>query len=164
MRILILLTLAATAACVSPNQAASEAPTTPAQIVADLDWLTGTWSGSMWGGTFTATYSAPVDGKLFSHSELFADGEVSFYEFEVFSSASGQVHMQPFPGGERVTGFNLANYDSANRRLTFANPDKDFPTQVIYTINADGKLDITLSDPQAATDQVEHFLLDPVSH
>lgn len=129
----------------------------PEQIVAGIDWLAGVWSGAMWDGEFVAHYSAPVGSKVLSYSQLLKDGEETFYEFEVFEARDGEVHLQPFPGGERAGSFTLVQHDDAARKLVFENPDKDFPTRIVYERPSEDRLVITLSDPHGDSEKVEVF-------
>lgn len=131
----------------------------PSEALKEMSWLAGSWSGEMWGGTFKAYYSTPEGGKILSHSQLLKDDEVVFYEFEVFEARGRGVHLQPFPGGERAGGFELRSSDAEQRKAVFENPEKDFPTRIVYQrVSKDG-LEITLSDPHGGSDKVERFVL-----
>lgn len=125
--------------------------------IADMDWMAGTWSGSMWGGTFEAYYTTPEGGRVISHSRLMKDGKQAFYEFEMFEVSDGTVQMAPFPGGKRVVGLTLANLDRKQRKATFENKTKDYPTRIEYHRAADDRLVITLSDPHGGSDKREVF-------
>lgn len=126
--------------------------------LAAMDWLAGYWLGEMWGGMFHAHYSTPEGGLILSHSRLITDGEETFYEFEVFGPADDEVvWLQPFPGGRKAVGFRLKELDVEARMATFENPDKDFPTRIVYHRQADDRLVITLSDPHGESEQVETF-------
>lgn len=130
--------------------------------VAGLSWLAGTWSGEMWGGEFVAHYSTPAGGRVLSHSELIQDGNVAFYEFEVFRTRDGGVWLLPHPGGTPAGGFQLRMLDGDAKKAVFENPDKDFPTRVTYHCPAADLLVITLDDPSGASDKVEVFTLSRV--
>ena len=160
------VTLLVTTSCQTPHLGeateATETPdsTQPASSVLDqMDWLAGTWSGDMWGGQFVAHYTTPDGGMIISHSRLLINGQVNFYEFEVFEPEGDGVHFQPFPGGEPADGLSLTSHDAAARRAVFENKDKDFPTQIVFERVADNHLVITLSDPHGESDQVETFNL-----
>jgi len=127
----------------------------PAERLAALSWLAGTWSGSMWGGTFVAHYSTPEGGRILSHSELVREGKVAFFEFEVFRVAGDRVRYEPFPGGRPAVPFLLTDLDG--KKAVFENPRKDYPTRVVFHRAAEDKLVITLSDPHGGSDKVETF-------
>lgn len=128
-------------------------------ILAEMDWLAGTWSGDMWGGRFVAYYSTSAGGRILSHSRLYTDGEVGFFEFEVFEPKGADVFFQPYPGGQPATGLTLVSHDKEARRAVFENKDKDFPTRITYERVADDQLVITLSDPFGASPEVQTFKL-----
>ena len=132
---------------------------TPAEVLADMDWLAGTWSGDMWGGRFVAYYSTPEGGKIIGHSKLLKDGEEAFFEFEVFEGREQVVWVQPYPGGRRAVGMQLATHDPKARKAVFENPDKDYPTRIVYHRKSENELVITLSDPHGESDKVEVFAL-----
>jgi len=127
--------------------------------LAGLEWLAGTWSGAMWGGEFVAHYSTPAGSRVISHSELLQDGNVAFYEFEVFRVVDGAVRLLPHPGGTPAGPFKLARLDRSARKAVFENREKDFPTRVTYHRSSDESLTITLDDPTGASDKVEVFAL-----
>jgi len=135
------------------------APPDPAEQLASMGWLAGEWSGEMWGGRYVAYYSTPEGGKILSHSRLLKGAEVAFHEFEVFEAREGGVHLAPYPGGRPADGFALAELDPEARRAVFENPDKDFPTRIVYERPAEGELRVTLSDPHGGSDKREVFEL-----
>ena len=82
---------------------------TPADTLAGMTWLAGSWEGQMWGGTFRAYYSTPEGGKILSHSQLIKEGKPVFYEFEVFEVDGKVLRYQPYPGGKKAGGFVLTS-------------------------------------------------------
>jgi hypothetical protein len=114
----------------------------------------------MWGGDFHAHYSTPEGGLILSHSRLLKEGRESFYEFEVFGTMDDEVvWLQPFPGGNKAVGFRLKELDREARKATFEQPEKDYPTRIVYHRTAENELVITLSDPHGDSDKVEVFKL-----
>ena len=130
---------------------------TPQQVIADMSWLAGDWSGEMWGGRFVAHYGAPLNGQILSFSKLLKGTEEAFYEFEVFYVRDLTVHLQPYPGGKRVTGLKLTTSDPKARKAVFENPTKDYPTRIVYHRVSEDNLVITLSDPHGGSAKVERF-------
>ncbi len=126
-----------------------------------LSFLSGKWSGPMWGGQFTATYTAPAGGKLLSFSELVKGGKVAFYEFEVFEATPEGLVFTPYPGGQKKATFKLASGEAG--KAVFENPDKDFPTRIEYHRAEKDRLVITLSDPHHGSDKTETFDLKRVA-
>lgn len=123
----------------------------------DLSWLAGEWQGDMWGGRFSAHYSTPDGGRILSYSWLTKEGRVAYYEFEVFDMHRPKTRLQPYPGGKPAVGFDLQSHDAGQRKAVFENPEKDFPTRIVYHRVADDRLQITLSDPFGKSDKVEVF-------
>ena len=135
-------------------------PEGPLATLAAMDWLAGDWSGPMWGGDFHAFYSTPEGGLILSHSRLLKEGRETFYEFEVFGPMDDEtVWLQPFPGGKKAVGFRLKDLDHEARKATFEQPEKDYPTRIVYHRTAEDALVITLSDPHGDSDKTETFNL-----
>lgn len=143
----------------APSQEPDPVVVEPERVLAGMHWLAGDWSGSMWGGRFEAYYSTPAGGRILSHSRLYKDEREAFYEFEVFEGREHTVHLQPYPGGQRADGFQLQEHDAEARRAVFENPEKDFPTRIVYERVSDDDLTITLSDPHGGSEKVERFEL-----
>lgn len=128
--------------------------------LAAMDWLAGHWIGEMWGGTFYAHYSTPEGGLILSHSRLIKEGDEAFYEFEVFGPADDEVvWLQPYPSGRKAVGLRLRELDVQARKATFENPEKDYPTRIVYHRKAEDELVITLSDPHGGSEKLERFEL-----
>jgi len=150
---------------VGPEGAPTEGPgergerVSAEEVVGDMGWIAGGWSGEMWGGVFHAHYSPPIEGRILSHSWLMRGDQEAFYEFELFEGRDGVVRMQPFPGGRKAGGFVMSEHDPAARKVTFENPDKDYPTRIVYHRVADDRLVITLDDPHGESGKVEVFEL-----
>jgi hypothetical protein len=155
---LVCLGLLAVRPLLSEEEEEEHMPGPPTAV--QLDFLAGEWRGEMWGGTFEAYYSTPEGGKVLSHSRLIREEKVVFYEFEVFEDASGGVMLQPYPGGKRAVGFPVSEVDDINRKAIFENPDKDYPTRIVYHRVAEDRLVITLSDPHGGSDKTEVFDLE----
>jgi hypothetical protein len=124
-----------------------------------LAWLSGKWSGAMWGGEFVTTYTAPAGGKLLSHSELLKGGKVTFFEFEVFEATADGLVFTPYPGGRKKETFKLAQSEA--QKAAFECPGKDFPTRIEYWRKEKDRLVITLSG--GAGDKTELFDLKRVA-
>lgn len=130
---------------------------TPEAVLAEMGWLAGTWSGDMWGGRFEAHYSTPEGGRILSHSRLFVEGAERYYEFEVFEPGAELVRLTPYPRGKAADGFTLSEHDPVARKAVFENPEKDYPTRIVYQRVADDELVITLSDPHGGSEKTEVF-------
>ncbi len=125
--------------------------------IEQMDWMAGTWKGPMWGGVFEAHYGTPTDGRVLGHSRLWRDEKESYFEFEVFEVRDGVAHVQPYPGGKRATGLRLTEHTET--KAVFENPDKDYPTRMVYERVGADRLTITLTDPHGGTPKRESFEL-----
>lgn len=132
-------------------------PSARAAAIADLHFLAGEWRGPMWGGVFEAYYTTPEGGRVLSHSRLLRGEKVAFHEFEVFHTVDGVPTLQPYPGGKPATALRLTKVEAEERRATFENPDKDYPTRIVYHRVADDRLVITLDDPHGGGEKREVF-------
>lgn len=130
---------------------------TPEQSIAAMAFLSGAWVGQAWGGEFHAYYSTPDGGKVLSYSELSVDGKVVYHEFERFEARRGEVVFTPFPKGKPANELRLLEIDVVGGRVVFENPDKDFPTRIVYHRVSSDNLVIMLSDPYGGSDKIEKF-------
>ena len=154
-----LVPIIAVSIAIADKPAPKASSTKPADHIASMNWLAGTWSGQMWGGTFEAYYTTPEGGRILSHSRLLKNDKIAFYEFEMFEVRDDALHMLPFPGGKKVVGLMLAKLDHQARKATFENKTKDYPTRIEYHRAADDRLVITLTDPHGKSDKREVFEL-----
>ncbi len=130
---------------------------TAEQSIAAMGCLAGNWSGPAWGGEFRAYYTTSEGGKVLSYSELVREGVVAYHEFERFEALDGGVVFTPFPRGKPATSLRLVDIDVAAHRFVFENPNKDYPTRIVYHRVSQDNLVITLSDPHGGSDKVERF-------
>lgn len=129
----------------------------PAEQIASMDWLAGDWVGENWGGLFHAYYCTPEGGRVMSYSYLEKGGKKTYFEFEVFEPEGENVVFRPFPGGKKATPLTMTACDAKKRKVVFENPEKDFPTKIVYQRVEDDRLVITLSDPHHDSDKTEKF-------
>ena len=130
MRIFTIVALLAVLCLSTPGSAGEGKAPTPdgATVLSKLGYLTGTWSGPMWGGTFRAQYGAPSGDTLLSYSRLYRDEKMAFYEFEVFEVVDRKLILTPYPGGKPAASFTLTSFDEGSARATFESPKNDFPS------------------------------------
>lgn len=129
----------------------------PASPIADLAFLAGDWEGPMWGGVFHAYYCTPEGGRVMSYNTLRKDGRIAYHEFEVFEPDGDKVIFRPFPAGKPADTLTLVECDRKQRKAVCENPQKDFPTRIVYHRVAEDRLVITLSDPHGGSDKTETF-------
>ncbi|MEM1184239.1 MAG: DUF6265 family protein [Planctomycetota bacterium] len=117
-----------------------------------MSWMTGSWSGSAWGGTLNADYMSTGD-MVVGYSELIREGEVAHYEFEVFRNGDAPS-VTPFPKGKMSATFGLI--ERGHDFVLYENTEKDFPTRLWYGL-ADERLVVVLSDPVNAPGKEQRF-------
>ena len=135
-----LATFAPLAGCASQRAHADA----PRHDQLDLSWLQGAWTTHAWDGTLNADYATRPDGLTIGYTYLTKDGVQAYHEFELFARDADADYLIPYPGGKPAPRFNLASRDT--KSATYENPDKSFPTRIVYQRFAD-TLIITLSDP-----------------
>ncbi len=143
---MVAIVLATIAAFVSCRQA-DDQPTTHSALHG-LSFLSGSWEGPIGETLLRAHYTTPEGGMLLSYTEFSHQKKgVASYEFERFALMGEDVIFIPYPAGKRADQLTATEIDAENRRATFENPDKDFPTRVVYECPTPSHLVITLSDP-----------------
>lgn len=152
----LLVSVLILAAALAPWSARAQALERESALSA-LGWLAGDWSGDHWGGRFHAHYTSPQAGKVLGYNRLVRDGKDAYHEFEVFEVRDGAVRLTPFPRGERAVTMTLVEGAGGEREAVFENPDKDWPTRIVYASPDPERLVITLTDPHGGTDKVEVF-------
>lgn len=157
-------TTATGAASAAGSMKAAATTTDARDQLRSMAWIAGTWSGPMWGGEFTATYTTPDAGVIIGYSELRKPNETKapYFEFERFAIDGPALVVHPFPGGKRAVPLTLTSASGALMIATFENPTKDYPTRIVYQRMADDRLVITLSDPHGAGKKEEVFQLSRV--
>jgi len=114
-----------------------------------LAFLAGHWKGTIDRGEWEAVYTSPCGGELLSANKELRDGRVVMIEFEHFRMVDGKLVLTPFPYGKRSSAsFPLTNFDHKDRRAVFANPEHDFPSQIVYHRAAEDRLVIEVSGTQ----------------
>lgn len=112
-----------------------------------LAFLVGHWRGQFGDSTWDATYGAASGGRMLGHSELRRQGEVSFFEFEIFRSDADGLTLQPHPEGKASVLFRAVTSERTPRRVVFANLQHDWPTQISYENPSPNRLRIIASAP-----------------
>lgn len=128
-------------------RAEEQAPAEPG--AENLAFLAGRWKGTFDHGEWEAVYTSPCGGELLSANKELRDGRVVMIEFEHFRMVDGKLVLTPFPHGKRSNAsFALTHFDPKARRAVFANPEHDFPSQIVYHRAAEDRLVIEVSGAQ----------------
>lgn len=115
------------------------------EILSEMTWLAGNWSGTFDGKPFEASYTSPNGGVIMSVSKEFGDKEPCFFEFEKFEIIDDTLNMTPYPSGNKSDNFPLIDYNKELKRAIFENKNHDFPTTFVYQRVSPDTLEITVS-------------------
>lgn len=63
---------------------------TPAKI-SDIGWMTGTWTGSAFGGTIVESFGSPDGGCIMGTSRIVSNGKAIHKEFVLLEEREGSV-------------------------------------------------------------------------
>lgn len=110
--------------------------------VDDLGWMAGTWTCSVWGGTFQETWLPPSGGTLQGTGRLVRDGKVVFMEFMTIEAAeNGKAKMfvlnQRLSEGSK-TPEPFALVSQTSEMVKFERGGDDFPQIITYSKTKSG--------------------------
>jgi hypothetical protein len=121
MRIAIALIALATA---TPVLAA------PADDVAKLSWMAGTWTQQKDGATVRETWLAPLGGAMGGAGQTNAPGKPAFVENMKITAEKAGATFTYLPPGQTPVPFVLIS--AKDGEATFENRANDFPQRVTY--------------------------------
>lgn len=99
----------------------------------ELEWLAGSWYGTIDGGHWEACYTTAEGGEIISANKEIRGGKVAMIEFERFTRDGDKIIMTPYPHGKRSSvSFTMVSHDIAEKRAVFTNPEHDFPSRIVY--------------------------------
>jgi hypothetical protein len=104
---------------------------TPARgaSLADLDWMSGSWSSNHDGKVAEEHWTRAAGGMMLGvHRDV--EGATASFEFLRIEQSSGEIDYLASPQGRPATRFKLI--ESSQERAVFANPEHDFPQQILY--------------------------------
>lgn len=94
----------------------------PAARVADLAWLSGTWTGEGLGGAIDEVWSEVRGGTMVGYFRLVRDGKPVFYELLTLLEHEGSVEMRLKHANPDMTGWEEKN-DFVTFKLARLEPD-----------------------------------------
>lgn len=123
--------------------------------LADLAWMSGTWSSTA-GGTLTHESWLPPGGGLMlgMNRSVPAQGKAFFEFLRIEERGDGLVYVAS-PLGRGTTDFKLADVGEAF--VLFANPAHDFPQEIRYELTPDGALHARVSGSVGGKEQAEEW-------
>jgi hypothetical protein len=100
--------------------------------LADLSWISGTWTATIDGTTMEEHWTTPAGGLLLGVHRDITPKRTSFEFLRIAETKDGIAYIAQ-PGGRPATTFLLA--EASENRVVFANPAHDFPKRIIYWLH-----------------------------
>lgn len=126
--------------------------TGPKASIAQLEWVTGTWTRTTGPTTVEERWTPAAGGATIGVSRTLRTGIQSAFEFLCIVERGGTLVYSAMPGGRSpATDFTLTSITAD--AATFENPAHDFPTLIRYRKLPDGSLETTVSGPNGARAQ-----------
>jgi hypothetical protein len=123
---------------------------TGAPTAADLKFMTGTWSGTIFGGPIVETWGKPEGGVMIGMSRMGGDAARAMYEFMMIDEKDGAptMFLRHFrrhlaTGESEPMAFRLTSVEGET--AVFECPDKKHSfTKITYTRSSKNELHVTL--------------------
>jgi hypothetical protein len=104
---------------------------TPKPVLADLSWMSGSWSGTARGIEMEEHWTAPRGDSMIGVHRDVAKGRTASFEFLRIEQQGDQIVYLSMPNGRSpATPFPLK--EVSGTRVMFENPTHDFPQRIIY--------------------------------
>jgi hypothetical protein len=129
-RLLLPIVCAVLAASASP--AAGQRREGQRGPLADLEFMTGCWRGTLqWpGSTLEETWTSAEADMMLATSRYIHGSKVTGFEFSRIQADSAGISLTPYPDGTSTVSFALVGRESG--AATFQNLRHDFPKRIIY--------------------------------
>ena len=128
---------------------------TPATL-AQIEWLSGTWSGTTGASAFEERWTPPGGGSMLAVARSLRNGVMNTFEFICIVQRNGGLVYSAMPNGRQpATDFTLTRIEP--KTVIFENPVHDFPKMVRYTLGDDGTLEAVVSGTEKQKPQVFRF-------
>jgi hypothetical protein len=139
----VLLTLLTVVLGLTATAHAQARPAARATL-AQMAWLSGTWTGGSGPVTFEERWTPAAGGAMLAVSRTVKGDRMVAFEFLRIVERDGGLVYIAQPNGRPPTEFTLTaiTADSA----TFENPAHDFPKMIRYAKRPDGSLEARVSD------------------
>ena len=114
--------------------------------IADLQFLSGSWTSVYKGGWSEEHWSAPRTEMMIGYGRSGEGGELASFEYlRIVTLDDGTVAYLAAPGGGNATQFTLS--DATRSSAVFENADHDFPQRISYVREGDSMaVEISLID------------------
>ncbi|HEY6230037.1 MAG TPA: DUF6265 family protein [Pyrinomonadaceae bacterium] len=125
-----LLTILAMLLLATASGSLAQKPAQKSPTLADLAWLTGCWEGRQGDAIIEEVWSKSAGGTMLGFGRTVKRGKTTTFEFMQIRETNRSLTYMPQPEGG--TRFNFPLKDSFAGKMTFENPEHDFPQRVIY--------------------------------
>jgi hypothetical protein len=141
-----LLAAAATAACgARPPPPPAAPPPAVAERLGPFEWLVGRWQRDDGGGV---EQWSVAEGALVGVGFTVEGGRTRAYEVMIIRVADGRATFTAMPNG--AVGVDFPEAEKTSTRVTFENPEHDFPKSIGYALEAPDVLVATIGGDDAA--------------
>ena len=104
--------------------------------LANLAWLTGSWASDAGGMRSEEHWTQPSAGTMFGVNRTMRSGKTVFFEYLRIEARPDGVYFLASPvGRDPATPFKLISV--SEHKVTFENPEHDFPTRITYWRDGD---------------------------
>lgn len=106
--------------------------------VDNLSWLSGCWEGRQGEAIIEEIWSKPAGKSMFGLGRTLKNNRTVSFEFMQFREEKGSLVFLPQPQGGTRVPFPLKAF--SGDKMTFENPDHDYPQRIIYERKGKGLL------------------------
>ncbi len=96
----------------------------------DLAWLTGCWVMSTEGLSIEEYWMPPSGGTMLGMSRTVRERQTIGYELMLIRETDSRLVLEAHPSGQATAEFVATS--SSSERVTFENPQHDFPRRISY--------------------------------
>jgi len=135
---------------VAQNPPPPQAGQAPAASIADLAWISGSWSVSTDRAVIEEHWTSPASNAILAVGRTLADGRMVAFEYLRIEARDDGIFYVAQPSGRSPTAFMLTKLEG--RRAVFENPEHDFPKRVIYSRTGDDELTAWVDGGEGSSD------------
>jgi hypothetical protein len=153
------------AGCAAERTGARPGATTVADPLRDVAFLAGTWRTPEADGVWTEEcWTAPAGGSMLGVSRTIGRDpdrteKLRFFEYlRVSRDENGVVYYAAPMGRSPATAFRMVTTDDG--KVVFENPEHDFPTRLMYWMEAGGRLHARIEGREAGRERAEDWIYD----
>jgi hypothetical protein len=93
----------------------------PKASIEDVNWISGSWQGEIWGGQFEENWSEPSAGSMMASFKFTENKQVKFYELMTISEHQGSLILRLKHFGHDLKGWEQKNQSMNFKLVRLAN-------------------------------------------